>query len=104
MDGRNRVNKSVRVLNVYGKREAIYMAFKMFDLSAQPTELVHDKALQNGTVLQSFAFDNVNKHIYTVQLMAGGLKLPGESAAVSGADRNLNGDLALTQLILRETS
>ncbi|MCY9661753.1 hypothetical protein P5G65_08030 [Paenibacillus chondroitinus] len=73
---------------------------KVFDLSAQPTELVRDKALQNGTVLQSFAFDNVNKHIYTVQLMAGGLMLPGEPAAVSGANRSLNGDLALTELDL----
>lgn len=73
---------------------------KMFDLSAQSTELIRDKELQNGTVLQSFAFDNVNKQIFTVQLMAGGLKLPGETAPVSGANRNLNGDLALTQLDL----
>ncbi|MDR6880573.1 hypothetical protein [Bacillus sp. 3255] len=71
---------------------------KMFDLSVQGTELIRDKTLQNGTVLQSFAFDNVNGHTYTVQLMAGGLTLPGEAAPVSGANRSLNGDLALTQL------
>ncbi|WP_248928859.1 hypothetical protein [Paenibacillus hamazuiensis] len=71
---------------------------KMFVLSAPAAELIRDKALHNGTVLQSFAFDNVNQRIYVVQLMAGGQKLPGESGAVSGANRDKNGDLALTEL------
>ncbi|MDF2960839.1 MAG: hypothetical protein K0S39_2574 [Paenibacillus sp.] len=71
---------------------------KMFDLSAPATELIRDKALHNGTVQQSFAFDNVNQHIYVVQLMAGGQQLPGEAGPVSGAGRALNGDLTLTQL------
>jgi hypothetical protein len=71
---------------------------KMFVLSEPASELIQDKALHNGTVLQSFAFDNVNQHIYTVQLMAGGQQLPGEASAVSGANRDRNGDLALTQL------
>lgn len=71
---------------------------KMFVLSEPANELIRDKALHNGTVLQSFAFDNVNQHIYLVQLMAGGQQLPGETAPVSGSRRDLNGDLALTQL------
>ncbi|ULL13298.1 Tat pathway signal sequence domain protein [Paenibacillus sp. H1-7] len=71
---------------------------KMFDLSSEATEIIRDKALHNGTVLQSFAFDNVNRHIYVVQLMAGGQQLPGESAPVSGSSRDKNGDLTLTQL------
>lgn len=71
---------------------------KMFDLSDSATEIIRDKALQNGTVLQSFAFDNSNQHIYVVQLMAGGQQLPGESAPVSGGVRDKNGDLTLTQL------
>jgi hypothetical protein len=71
---------------------------KMFDLSEPATELIREKALHNGTVLQSFAFDNVNQHIYTVQLMAGGQQLPGEAGPISGARRDLNGDLTLTQL------
>ncbi|MFD0679285.1 MULTISPECIES: phage baseplate protein [unclassified Paenibacillus] len=71
---------------------------KMFALSEPAAELINEKALQNGTVLQSFAFDNVNQHIYVVQLMAGGQQLPGEAGTVSGASRDLNGDLALTQL------
>jgi hypothetical protein len=71
---------------------------KMFDLSAPATELIREKALHNGTVLQSFAFDNVNQNIYVVQLMAGGQQLAGETGPVSGSRRDLNGDLTLTQL------
>ncbi len=71
---------------------------KMFVLSDPASEWIHEKALQDGTVMQSFAFDNVNQHIYVVQLMAGGQQLPGENAVVNGANRDANGDLALTQL------
>lgn len=71
---------------------------KMFDLTAPAKELIRDAALHNGTVLQSFAFDNASGDIYTVQLMAGGQQLPGEPAPVSGATRAQNGDLALTRL------
>ncbi|MBB6731554.1 Tat pathway signal sequence domain protein [Cohnella zeiphila] len=73
-------------------------AAQAFDLTAPAKELISGTDLQNNTVLQSFAFDNVNHYLYTVQLMAGGQQLPGESAPVSGADRALNGDLCLTKL------
>ncbi|UUZ82260.1 hypothetical protein LJK88_49010 [Paenibacillus sp. P26] len=71
---------------------------KRFVLSAPAAEVIRDKELRNGTVMQSFAFDNVNQRIYVVQLMAGGQRLPGESAPVSGSRRDANGDLTLTQL------
>ncbi|OXM83676.1 hypothetical protein [Paenibacillus rigui] len=71
---------------------------KMFDLSEPAAELIGDQELHNGTVMQSFAIDNVNRHMYIVQLMAGGQQLPDESAPVKGAARDLNGDLALTKL------
>ncbi|MBW7457269.1 hypothetical protein ACFOLF_22150 [Paenibacillus sepulcri] len=71
-----------------------------FDLTDPSTQLIRSKALHNNTVLQSFAFDNTNKKIFTVQLMAGGQQLPGESAPVSGANRALNGDLCVTKLDL----
>ena len=71
---------------------------KIFDLMAPGKELIRDKELYNGTVQQSFAFDNVNQHIYVVQLMAGGQQLPGEEAPVSGAKRSEQGDLTLTKL------
>lgn len=71
---------------------------KMFVLSEPAEELIREKELHNGTVMQSFAFDDVNQHIYVVQLMAGGQQLPGEPAPVPGAQRDANGDLTLTQL------
>jgi hypothetical protein len=58
------------------------------------------RPLHDATVIQSLAFDNRNRHVYAVQLMAGGRQLPGESAPVSGATRALNGDLCLTRLDL----
>ncbi|NUO58928.1 MAG: Tat pathway signal sequence domain protein [Hamadaea sp.] len=71
-----------------------------FDLAAPGQPLFRTKPLHNKTVLQSIAFDNVNRHVYTVQLMAGGQQLAGEAAPVSGAKRDLAGDLCLTRLDL----
>ena len=71
-----------------------------FDLDAPSTMLVREKTIQCNTVVQSLGFDNVNKRIYTIQVVQGGLKLPGESATVPGATRLTNGDLAVTQLDL----
>lgn len=56
-----------------------------------------EKALHHGTVLQSIGFDNVNRRIYIAQLMQGGIRLAGESSALSGATRDLHGDLTVTQ-------
>ena len=71
---------------------------KVFVLDTEAKGWILEKPLHNGTVLQSFAVDNVNKHVYVVQLMASGQQLPGESAPVSGAQRDRNGDLTLTKL------
>ncbi|MGC5021682.1 hypothetical protein [Micromonospora sp. DT47] len=71
---------------------------KQFDLSDPSDPLIREKNLHNVTVMQSFAIDNVNKRIYTVQVVQGGLQLPGESAPVSGTTRAANGDLCVTQL------
>ncbi|MCH1625939.1 hypothetical protein [Fredinandcohnia quinoae] len=73
----------------------------VFDLTDQATELIRNKKLHNGTVLQSFAFDNKNKHIYVVQLMEGGQRLRGENKKVSGETRSSNGDLTLTKLDMK---
>ncbi|RVX45729.1 hypothetical protein EDD27_8543 [Nonomuraea polychroma] len=61
-----------------------------FDLAAPASPLIWKKALYDETVLQSFAFDNVNGHIYAVQLKNGA----GSAAA---------GDLCLTKLSLTGT-
>lgn len=71
---------------------------KMFVLSDEGKALIQEKPLHNGTVMQSFAFDDENNHIYIVQLMAGGQQLPDEDEPVSGATRAKNGDLTLTKL------
>ncbi|MFD0959919.1 phage baseplate protein [Paenibacillus chungangensis] len=73
---------------------------KVFNLAGGTSELMRGKALHNNTVMQSLAFDNVNGHVYIVQLMAGGQQLPDEPAPVSGSVRARNGDLTLTQLDL----
>jgi hypothetical protein len=71
-----------------------------FDLSVPSTQLIREKAAHHGTVLQSFAFDDVNGHLYTIQLMQGGIRLSGESAPVSGADRAARGDMCVTKMSL----
>jgi hypothetical protein len=58
-----------------------------FDLAAPASPLIWKKALYDETVLQSFAFDNANGHIYAVQLKNGS----GSAAA---------GHLCLTKLSL----
>ncbi|WP_432014767.1 teichoic acid biosynthesis protein C [Streptomyces cucumeris] len=74
-----------------------------FDLTVPSTQLVRERTPHNSTVLQSFAFDDTNKHLYTVQLMEGGIRLDGEPGPVSGADRAARGDLCLTRMSLTGT-
>lgn len=73
-------------------------ATKRFDLDDGSDVLVREVGLAGTRVLQSFAFDNARGHLFTVQLMDGGLRLPGESRTYSGAERDANGDLCLTRL------
>ncbi|MGW7530402.1 phage baseplate protein [Streptomyces sp. NPDC054783] len=73
-------------------------ASKRFDLTASSTALLREVDLAGTRVLQSFAFDNTRGHLFTVQLVDGGLQLPGETQTYSGADREANGDLVLTRL------
>ncbi|WP_238846610.1 hypothetical protein [Nocardia arthritidis] len=56
-----------------------------FELTAPSAMLIRQRALHDRTVLQSFAFDNDNGHIYAVQLKNGS----GSGAA---------GDMCLTKL------
>ncbi|MFA1549592.1 phage baseplate protein [Actinomadura chokoriensis] len=56
-----------------------------FDLTKPSYDLFRGKSLQDGTVMQSFAFDQVNKRLFTAQVSSG-----------SGSDAR--GDLTITQL------
>ncbi|KND38579.1 teichoic acid biosynthesis protein C [Streptomyces acidiscabies] len=59
---------------------------------------LHEVTLSETRVLQSFAFDNTNRRLYTAQLTQGGRTLTGETAPVTGAERSRNGDLCITRL------
>jgi hypothetical protein len=79
---------AVSALGFIGSRGAeAAAAVNRFDLASTPSALILRKALYDETVLQSFAFDNVNGHIYVVQVKNGA----GSAAA---------GNLCLTKLSL----
>ncbi|WP_234375912.1 phage baseplate protein [Streptomyces sp. CB01373] len=67
------------------------------DLNSASDNWIRAKPTKDATIIQSFDYDNANRHIYLAQVTQGGLKLTGESAPVSSADRNLNGDLTITK-------
>ncbi|MFC1435743.1 teichoic acid biosynthesis protein C [Streptacidiphilus sp. N1-3] len=67
------------------------------DLNSSSDNWIREKATRDTTIIQSFGYDNANKNIYLAQVTQAGLQLSGESAPVSSADRNLNGDLTITK-------
>ncbi|MEV6316661.1 teichoic acid biosynthesis protein C [Streptomyces sp. NPDC051776] len=69
-----------------------------FDLSLPSTRWIAEKPLHHTTVMQSFGFDESRRHIYAVQLISGGVQLPGESRAYTHAERSLAGDLCMNRL------
>lgn len=73
-------------------------ASKRFDLTDSSTEWFREILLNETRILQSFAFDNTNKHLYTAQLVDGGRILTGETQACTGTERSANGDLCITRL------
>ncbi|MGV9349439.1 phage baseplate protein [Streptomyces spiralis] len=71
---------------------------KRFDLTDPSDEWFREILLSETRIMQSFAFDNTHKHLYTAQLIQGGILLPGETQAYTAADRSKNGDLCITRL------
>ncbi|WP_336048712.1 phage baseplate protein [Streptomyces sp. CA2R101] len=72
---------------------------KLPDLSAPGRPFLAGR-LRHATVLQSFAIDERKGHLYALQVVAGGVRLPGEVRAPSHAQRVGNGDLCLNRLTL----
>src|SRR4051812_1106369 len=70
-----------------GTASAAVASSTKFDLTAPSSELLREIGLQDVRVLQSFSFDNTNKHIYTVGLVQGSRQLPGESRQYTGDER-----------------
>ncbi|WP_439946382.1 phage baseplate protein [Streptomyces sp. BBFR109] len=76
---------------------ALLVPSPRLDLNSASNNWIREKATKDATIIQSFGYDNANRHIYLVQVTQGGLKLAGESAPVSSANRNLHGDLTVTK-------
>lgn len=72
-----------------------------FNLADSGARLIHEKTLHHTTVMQSFAFDELHGHIYALQVIPGGVQLPGESRTYSHAERHDAGDLCLNRLSMR---
>ncbi|MFF0794881.1 Tat pathway signal sequence domain protein [Streptomyces spiralis] len=81
-----------------GTAAAAAPSSERFDLTDGSTEWFREILLNETRIMQSFAFDNTNKHLYTAQLIGGGISLPGETQTYTGADRSRNGDLCITRL------
>ncbi|WP_248958819.1 phage baseplate protein [Sphaerisporangium perillae] len=82
---------AMAALGLTGIREARAAAAPgRFNLAATPEALILRTALYDETVLQSFAFDNTNGHLYTIQVK-------------NGAGSPVAGDLCVTKLSLTGT-
>lgn len=57
-----------------------------------------DRRLRHGTAIQSFAFDERRARMYALQVMEGGIQLPGESGPLSHSERLWRGDLCMNAL------
>ncbi|MGC2997469.1 hypothetical protein ACPF8X_03440 [Streptomyces sp. G35A] len=73
-------------------------ASKRSDLTDESDMWFREILLNETRILQSFGFDNTNKHLYTAQLVQGGRVLTGESRARTAAGRSANGGLCITRL------
>jgi len=71
---------------------------KLFDIAVEPEAFILEKTVRDKTVMQSIAFDNVNKHVYVLQVMGGDQTVGDETVAASWQKRSSQGDLTLTQL------
>ncbi|WP_308010726.1 Tat pathway signal sequence domain protein [Streptomyces sp. AC495_CC817] len=86
------------VLSGAGTAAAAVATSKRFDLTDGSDEWFREIVLQEVRILQSFSFDNTNKHLYTAQLVQAGRQLPGETRTYTGTERETNGDLCITRL------
>ncbi|MGW6145784.1 phage baseplate protein [Streptomyces sp. NPDC055140] len=71
------------------------------DLATPGTSWLTGLRLRHCTVLQSFAFDEAHGCLYALQVMQGGIRLPGERRPHTHAERARRGDLCLNRLSLR---
>lgn len=70
-----------------------------FDLGGTPITVMAETPSPLDYFIQGVARDEVTQIWYVSQVMPGGITLPGESSPVSAAQRSINGDLAVHQVI-----
>lgn len=71
---------------------------KAFDITKEATPFFLEKTVRDKTVMQSIAFDNVNEHVYVLQVMGGDQRVGDETVHASWRTRSQQGDLTLTKL------
>src|SRR5690625_4170003 len=71
---------------------------KIFDISQKPEPFFLEKTARDKTVMQSIACDNLNEHMYVLQVMGGNQTVGDETVAHSWNTRSEQGDLTLTQM------
>lgn len=71
-----------------------------FPLGGPHMPWIVDRTLHHTTVMQSFAFDEAHRHMYALQVVQGGVRLPGETRPRTHAERLRDGDLCLNRLTL----
>ena len=71
-----------------------------FGIDGPHVPWITDRTLHHTTVVQSFAFDETHQNIYALQVVQGGVRLPGETRARTHAERLLHGDLCLNRLTM----
>lgn len=69
-----------------------------FGLDGPHVPWITDRTLHHTTVMQSFAFDETHQNLYALQVVQGGVRLPGETRTRTHAERLRNGDLCLNRL------
>lgn len=75
----------------------------VFDLGGTPLDVMPEVTAPLGYFVQGCAKDEVAQVFYVTQVMPGGITLPGEPGPVSASQRNINGDMAVSQVLLDGT-
>lgn len=75
----------------------------MFDLGGTPIPVIPEVVAPLQYFVQGVAKDEEQQVFYVTNVMPGGITLPGESGPVSSAQRNINGDMAVSQVLLDGT-
>ncbi|MFV5996490.1 teichoic acid biosynthesis protein C [Streptomyces sp. NPDC056231] len=83
-----------------GERSSGPSSSEWTSLAAAGKPWIRNGRLRHATALQSFAFDERQGHVYALQVVPGGIQLPGEKRAYRHAERAARGDLCVNRLTM----